>query len=91
MKPSNEWQLSLYNVVRQADGIRLLNRWFNENKTSEGLFRIDYGDIYLQEFSIEDADNIYRISKQPEIFNFLPIGNQLKERIHLTIFNILLP
>ena len=39
---------------------------------SEELFKIDCGDIYLQEFSIEDADSIYKISNQPEISNFLP-------------------
>jgi RimJ/RimL family protein N-acetyltransferase/GNAT superfamily N-acetyltransferase len=35
-------------------------------------FRIDCGDIYLQEFSIEDANHIHRISNQPEISCFLP-------------------
>jgi RimJ/RimL family protein N-acetyltransferase len=51
-----------------------------KHKTSEKLFRIDCGDIYLQEFSIEDADNIYRISNQPEIFNFLPDWKSTKEQ-----------
>lgn len=51
-----------------------------KHKTSEKLFRIDCGDIYLQEFSIEDADSIYRISNQPEIFNFLPDWKSTKEQ-----------
>ncbi|MRX72207.1 GNAT family N-acetyltransferase [Bacillus lacus] len=51
-----------------------------KHKTSERLFRIDCGDIYLQEFSIEDADSIYRISNQPEIFNFLPDWKSTKEQ-----------
>ncbi|MFJ8261975.1 GNAT family N-acetyltransferase [Rummeliibacillus sp. NPDC094406] len=51
-----------------------------KHKISEKLFRIDCGDIYLQEFSIEDADSIYRISNQPEIFNFLPDWKSTKEQ-----------
>jgi RimJ/RimL family protein N-acetyltransferase len=51
-----------------------------KHKTSEGLFRIDFEDIYLQEFSIEDAINIYRISNQPEIYNFLPDWKSTKEQ-----------
>lgn len=51
-----------------------------KHKTSERLFKIDCGDIYLQEFSIKDADSIYRISNQPEIFNFLPDWKSTKEQ-----------
>ena len=51
-----------------------------KHKTSERLFRIDCGDIYLQEFSIKDADSIYRISNQPEIYNFLPDWKSTKEQ-----------
>lgn len=51
-----------------------------KHKTSERLFRIECGDIYLQEFSIKDADSIYRISNQPEIFNFLPDWKSTKEQ-----------
>jgi len=36
------------------------------------LFRIDCGDIYLQEFTTKDAESIYKISNQPEIEKFLP-------------------
>ncbi|HDR3433480.1 TPA: GNAT family N-acetyltransferase, partial [Bacillus anthracis] len=31
------------------------------------LFRIDCGEIYLQEFTVEDTESIYNISTQPEI------------------------
>lgn len=51
-----------------------------KHKTSERLFRIECGDIYLQEFSIKDADSIYRISNQPEIFNFLLNWKSTKEQ-----------
>ncbi|TDL31865.1 N-acetyltransferase [Jeotgalibacillus sp. S-D1] len=50
------------------------------HKTSEELFKIDCGDIYLQEFSIEDADNIYKISNQSEISEFLPDWKSTKEQ-----------
>ncbi|KPB05928.1 GNAT family N-acetyltransferase [Bacillus sp. CHD6a] len=47
---------------------------------SEVLFRIGLGDIYLQEFSVEDAENIYKISNQPEISNFLPDWKSTREQ-----------
>ncbi|TWT08237.1 GNAT family N-acetyltransferase [Planococcus sp. CPCC 101016] len=47
---------------------------------SERLFRIDCEDIYLQEFSVEDVDSIYRISNTPEIFDFLPDWKSTKEQ-----------
>ncbi|HDR3524996.1 TPA: GNAT family N-acetyltransferase [Bacillus cereus] len=34
----------------------------------------------MQEFSIKDADSIYRISNQPEIFKFLPDWKSTKEQ-----------
>ncbi|MDE7554361.1 GNAT family N-acetyltransferase [Bacillus tropicus] len=50
------------------------------------LFRIDCGDIYLQEFTIKDAESIYNISNQPEIEKFLPDWKSTKEqRIHWII------
>ncbi|MED1559173.1 GNAT family N-acetyltransferase [Bacillus paramycoides] len=49
-----------------------------ENSTK--LFRLDCGDIYLQEFSIEDAESIYKISNQPEIEKFLPDWKSTKEQ-----------
>jgi RimJ/RimL family protein N-acetyltransferase len=51
-----------------------------KHKISERLFRIDCGYIYIQEFSIKDADSIYRISNQPEIFKFLPDWKSTKEQ-----------
>ena len=47
---------------------------------SEVLFKIDLGDIYLQEFSVEDADSIYKISNQPEIADFLPDWKSTREQ-----------
>ncbi|HDX9621294.1 TPA: GNAT family N-acetyltransferase [Bacillus anthracis] len=50
------------------------------------LFRIDCGDIYLQEFTITDAESIYNISNQPEIEKFLSDWKSTKEqRIHWII------
>ncbi|MFE6138406.1 GNAT family N-acetyltransferase [Bacillus sp. NPDC057893] len=49
-----------------------------ENSTK--LFRLDCGDIYLQEFSTKDAENIYKISNQPEIEKFLPDWKSTKEQ-----------
>ncbi|MGE7218531.1 GNAT family N-acetyltransferase [Priestia koreensis] len=42
------------------------------DQTSTHLFRIDGEDIYLQEFSIQDANRICKISNEPEIAEFLP-------------------
>ena len=44
------------------------------------LFRIDCGKIYLQEFTVEDAESIYNISNQPEIEKFLPDWKSTKEQ-----------
>ncbi|GAB6459334.1 GNAT family N-acetyltransferase [Bacillus cereus] len=44
------------------------------------LFKIDCGDIYLQEFTITDAESIYNISNQPEIEKFLPDWKSTKEQ-----------
>ncbi|KAA0766448.1 GNAT family N-acetyltransferase [Bacillus sp. SH5-2] len=44
------------------------------------LFRIDCGDVYLQEFTIKDAESIYNISNQPEIEKFLPDWKSTKEQ-----------
>ncbi|PEC83715.1 GNAT family N-acetyltransferase [Bacillus cereus] len=44
------------------------------------LFKIDCGDIYLQEFTIKDAESIYNISNQPEIEKFLPDWKSPKEQ-----------
>ncbi|HDR4423518.1 TPA: GNAT family N-acetyltransferase [Bacillus cereus] len=44
------------------------------------LFRIDCGDIYLQEFTVKDAECIYKIANQPEIEKFLPDWKSTKEQ-----------
>ncbi|PFF18103.1 GNAT family N-acetyltransferase [Bacillus anthracis] len=44
------------------------------------LFRIDCGDIYLQEFTIKDAESIYKIANQTEIEKFLPDWKSTKEQ-----------
>jgi len=44
------------------------------------LFRIDCGDIYLQEFMAKDAESIYKISNQPEIEKYLPDWKSTKEQ-----------
>lgn len=49
-------------------------------ESSTNLFRIDCGDIYLQEFTIKDAESIYKISNQPEIEQFLPDWKSTKEQ-----------
>ncbi|WP_033541226.1 GNAT family N-acetyltransferase [Planococcus sp. CAU13] len=61
-----------------------------KTNTPGSLFRIECEEIYLQEFSVEDADQIYQISSQPEIFNFLPDWRSTKEqRLHwLTNYEI---
>ncbi|MGD6888179.1 GNAT family N-acetyltransferase [Bacillus mobilis] len=44
------------------------------------LFKIDCGDIYLQEFAVKDAESIYKIANQPEIEKFLPDWKSTKEQ-----------
>lgn len=44
------------------------------------LFRIDCGGIYLQEFTVKDAESIYKIANQPEIAKFLPDWKSTKEQ-----------
>ncbi|MEX0137154.1 GNAT family N-acetyltransferase [Bacillus nitratireducens] len=55
------------------------------------LFRIDCGDIYLQEFTIKDAESIYKISNQPEIEKFLPDWKSTKEQRTHWIINDEIP
>lgn len=55
------------------------------------LFRIDCGDIYLQEFTIKDAESIYKISNQPEIERFLPDWKSTKEQRTHWIINDEIP
>ncbi|PEL48414.1 GNAT family N-acetyltransferase [Bacillus toyonensis] len=49
-------------------------------ESSTKLFRIDCGYIYLQEFTMKDAESIYKISNQPEIEKFLPDWKSTKEQ-----------
>ncbi|PGT57708.1 GNAT family N-acetyltransferase [Bacillus thuringiensis] len=49
-------------------------------ESSTKLFRIDCGDIYLQEFMVKDAESIYKIANQPEIEKFLPDWKSTKEQ-----------
>ncbi|AXK18578.1 TPA: GNAT family N-acetyltransferase [Bacillus toyonensis] len=49
-------------------------------ESSTKLFRIDCGNIYLQEFTMKDAESIYKISNQPEIEKFLPDWKSTKEQ-----------
>ncbi|PGE10398.1 GNAT family N-acetyltransferase [Bacillus toyonensis] len=49
-------------------------------ESSPKLFRIDCGDIYLQEFTMKDAESIYKISNQPEIEKFLLDWKSTKEQ-----------
>ncbi|WP_324656381.1 GNAT family N-acetyltransferase [Bacillus cereus] len=51
-----------------------------EIENSAKLFRLDCGEIYLQEFSTKDAESIYNISNQPEIEKFLPDWKSTKEQ-----------
>ena len=44
------------------------------------LFKIDCGDIYLQEFTVKDAESIYQIANQPEIAKFLPDWKSTEEQ-----------
>ncbi|WP_136699836.1 GNAT family N-acetyltransferase [Bacillus fungorum] len=55
------------------------------------LFRIDCGDIYLQEFTIKDAESIYNISNQPEIEKFLPDWKSTKEQRVNWVLNYEIP
>ncbi|MDR4172448.1 GNAT family N-acetyltransferase [Bacillus nitratireducens] len=55
------------------------------------LFRIDCGDIYLQEFMVKDAESIYKISNQPEIEKFLPDWKSTKEQRTHWIINDEIP
>ncbi|PFB95848.1 GNAT family N-acetyltransferase [Bacillus cereus] len=55
------------------------------------LFRIDCGDIYLQEFTVKDAESIYKISNQSEIEKFLPDWKSTKEQRTHWIINDEIP
>lgn len=44
------------------------------------LFTIDCGDIFLQEFRIEDVDAMCEITSQSEVYEFLPDYKQTREQ-----------
>ncbi|MDI2588573.1 GNAT family N-acetyltransferase [Psychrobacillus sp. NEAU-3TGS] len=44
------------------------------------LFKIDCGEIILREFRIEDADAIYELTSQPEVYEFLPDWRSTREQ-----------
>lgn len=48
-------------------------------ETLNNLFTIDCGEIILREFRIEDADAIYEITSQPEVYEFLPDWKSTRE------------
>ncbi|RLL40626.1 N-acetyltransferase [Oceanobacillus piezotolerans] len=43
-------------------------------------FTIDCGDILLREFRVEDADAIYKVTSQPEVYEFLPDWRSTREQ-----------
>lgn len=44
------------------------------------VFTIDCGDILLRELMVEDADAIYEITSQPEVYEFLPDWKTTREK-----------
>ncbi|MDM5333080.1 GNAT family N-acetyltransferase [Ureibacillus composti] len=44
------------------------------------LFTIDCGEIILREYRVEDADAIYEITSQPEVYEFLPDFKTTREQ-----------
>ncbi|WP_144488282.1 GNAT family N-acetyltransferase [Bacillus sp. ABP14] len=55
------------------------------------LFKIDCRDIYLQEFTVKDAESIYKIANQPEIEKFLPDWKSTKEQRVIWVTNDEIP
>lgn len=47
---------------------------------TENLFTIECEDIILREYRVEDLDELYALTQQPEIMEFLPDWNAPKER-----------
>lgn len=44
------------------------------------LFTIDCGEILLREYRIDDADAIYELTSQPEVYEFLPDFKTTREQ-----------
>lgn len=51
-----------------------------EEISSKGVFTIDCKDIVLREFRLEDLDEIYDLTLQPEITDYLPDWKATKEQ-----------
>ncbi len=41
---------------------------------------IDCGDVFLRPFKLDDAEAIYRVTAQPEVYEFLPDWRSTKEQ-----------
>ncbi len=46
----------------------------------KNLFTIDCGEIYLREFILEDAENIYTLANETEISKYLPGWKTTREQ-----------
>ncbi|MEH6889218.1 GNAT family N-acetyltransferase [Bacillus sp. JJ864] len=44
------------------------------------LFTIDCGEILLREYRIDDVDDIYELTSQPEVYEFLPDFKTTREQ-----------
>ncbi|MDC2864953.1 MULTISPECIES: GNAT family N-acetyltransferase [unclassified Bacillus (in: firmicutes)] len=44
------------------------------------LFTIDCGEILLREYRVDDADAIYELTSQPEVYEFLPDFKTTREQ-----------
>jgi RimJ/RimL family protein N-acetyltransferase len=52
----------------------------NEEISSKNIFTIDCKDIVLREFRLEDLDELYNLTLQPEITDYLPDWKSTKEQ-----------
>lgn len=50
------------------------------NVNSKNVFTIEFKDIVLREFQLEDLDELYALTLQPEITDFLPDWKATKEQ-----------
>ncbi|WP_430786774.1 GNAT family N-acetyltransferase [Virgibacillus flavescens] len=55
------------------------------------LFKIDCGDVFLQEFTIENIEDIYSITSEPEVCEFLPDWKSTREQRHHWVTNYEIP
>ncbi|KAA0546606.1 GNAT family N-acetyltransferase [Bacillus sp. BGMRC 2118] len=61
-----------------------------ENKMSE-VFTIDCGEIVLREYSLQDADSIYKIALEEQVTNFLPDWKTSRKQRHEWVKNYEIP